>query len=675
MNQKAISFLTEPDKEAEIIIRQLESRGDFKFKGISKVFATIQKMTADFWVKNSLPTVDSLARGTEIPPKQIVSYIKEMMKGRMPLVRKLSLIESDPRKNGSRGVPEIASFDVFCRPTAKDEFSAEPYLAEFNRRNHKVLVNYFKKVYKPRDEKQMRQFLLTNIQAGTFPTTYISHVIKELLLSGFEPTPEDENFQMETVVKPIMRQLVNDRVLFFGKNQTNKELCVQNIILVQDKTELKTRFKVLNDYFEERILGKLMQEKIIQESQIQEIFGEEGDELTEAEKFGKVYDLVYPLIEKNPKNIEYQVLSELMIFYPYVAASEKKEKEAHQRQEYESLIGQIREAPRVVDVKAFKLNGKPLKDNIIQRIRSDEQVLTTEYPNRKRVGVFAVHKENVSNVLKAARMSLDVQKNDTEIQILSQMGVRNFLSEKEVAALEDSEMKALAGYLPIFRRLWNMLFGRKPTVEQVQEVKKHLSMETQRELTQARKSEEAERRKQFEKEVAEKVKADEKAAKERKEKLAQASSEGPEGKTEGEGGDGQSDLELEKATLEREEKNREIVDKIEKTIDDAWKSGGVPNRMTIVRAFPEFEEAQILRFMKSHCRGKVRSFKVNYDSEKYKWPVFITARFIKSRGNQLLRQAKEKSDAQRKAQFPNQEEFEYWFALEDFLTRQLGKSK
>jgi len=60
-------------------------------------------------------------------------------------------------------------------------------------------------------------------------------------------------------------------------------------------------------------------------------------------------------------------------------------------------------------------------------------------------------------------------------------------------------------------------------------------------------------------------------------------------------------------------------------------------------------------------------------STKYKWPILISKNYLKKNGKKLLDLAIKESDEERKGVAPDQDKFDFYSSLEDFLERVLPK--
>jgi len=112
-----------------------------------------------------------------------------------------------------------------------------------------------------------------------------------------------------------------------------------------------------------------------------------------------------------------------------------------------------------------------------------------------------------------------------------------------------------------------------------------------------------------------------------------------------------------------------------KIIEKSWESNQMPNRITLQEHFPEFTEDEVLSFVRKKSKGCIKSFTVLHPDPKYKWPILITKNWIVKHGYSILQKARKMTDDQRNALYPDQEKFEYYYAIENFLTRHLTKHK
>ena len=330
-------FLTEQEKESEVQVRQLESRGDFKFKGISQLYQVISKATKEYPTKRSLPSKEYLSRTVDLKKDLIISYLNVMIEGRIPVIREITLIEHSPQEEGITGVKQLKTQYVFCRPTVKEKYIADQYYNLMNEKSEAVLVEFFSKIYMQRRKGELENYILEQIKSNTFTDTHITFVINQLFQSPYDLTPEIRKLKSEGIVKPVMRSLIRKKVLFYGKNNSGKELAFDQFLLVQNKQELMDRFDILLDYFYDNILPSLYKQGGLAETDVSDIHNDDSVGF-DIEKHIKVLDLAYPYFNKTKSNTHFQVLSELIIFIPHILESEKKEQTQKKKVLFDNII-------------------------------------------------------------------------------------------------------------------------------------------------------------------------------------------------------------------------------------------------------------------------------------------------------------------------------------------------
>jgi hypothetical protein len=655
-------------EEAHLQIRQLEARGDFKYKGITRLYETVEKMTSEFWVKHQLPSVPALARSVDLKEEKVLEYLDALTVGQSPIIRKITIVENNPKNDGDRGIPSLRTHDVFCRPTKKDNNNAEPYFRECVNRSYAVLKDFFTKQYTPATRGELKNYLLEHINNNTFLTSYISHLMMHLFESSFDNTNHLKKLQNEVTIKPIIRELVKSRVLFFAKKQGDAELAFNSILLVQNKDELTNRFQVLSDYFTNHILTWLMDHNLVSRSEVMTI--QESEDLEN--ETVQIRELVaLALRKKNELNpIYYQIISELLIFAPHIISSQRKEEQEKKVKQMTEVLEHVKNANSLIDIKQHKFGDAPLTDEMAKQLIGQENILHTDFALNKKVCRFVAHQENLPVLVRGAKTALEIRKNPNELRILMQMGIDDLLDENDKKVLTELEYAFLYKYIGVFKKLLMALFRKKPDAALLKEIRQTLDKAQMQDMDNARKVEAQERVKEIEKKVIQR---------EKEQKKAQA--EGKSGSSGGASGSAVEVAHLEEEQerveedMEKAELNKQIMDNILGIVDDAWKAGELPTRLTVNEHFPDFNEEQLIRFLKRESKGQIRSFRVRSEEEKFKWPILISKKWLQRYGNKMLVEAKEKADEQRQAQFPNQEKFEYYDALESFLTKELARPK
>jgi hypothetical protein len=642
-------------KEAKALLRRYESRGDFNYTGIGKLFEIIERMTAEFWIKHSLPSVEYLIKASQLPEEQVVRYLKTLMTTLKPLIRKITIVEKDPAGFGGQVIPTLISYDVFCFPADMDKSSTKVYYKEYNRRTISVLSDYYTRDYVIKNETQIKESLLMQIRNQNFFASHPTVLIEKLFESEFDINPKLRNEQQETIINPVIQGLIDKRIFTQKKNSSKEKLAFDSVILINKNEELISRFNVLSAYFSESILSIMVDDKILDQSQIVEI----QEDINLPLYTDKIHKLVELSLEekKHLSEIHNQIISELFITTPSIASLIKNKEEEQRKQKIDEIIKIISKHNCLIDLNKHRFEGGMLNEDLRRGVLNNPEILSTTYAINKRVGTFAAHKDNLKQLLKTAKIENDIRNNPNELLILIQMGIFDFMSEEDQNFLIDIENSCYSRFLSILYRIFLFLFRRQPNPIKLHRVKIRLKETQERDLEIAQQLEAKEKMKRLEQEVDEKMKKD----REGKENFEE---------------DGDSEeMYKSPATPEEIEKKRLALDKMIQIIEKAWEKKELPNRITLQEHFAEFDEDELLRFLKKESKGLVKSFMVLHPDPKYKWPILITKNWIIRNGHSMLAKARKITDEQRNALYPDQERFELYYAMENFLTRQLTLHK
>ena len=125
-----------------------------------------------------------------------------------------------------------------------------------------------------------------------------------------------------------------------------------------------------------------------------------------------------------------------------------------------------------------------------------------------------------------------------------------------------------------------------------------------------------------------------------------------------------------------EKKNKALLTKISSILDSAWDREIYPDREFLHSSFDEpMTEEELLDLLKKNFSKDILSFQIKTATKppKYKWPILVTKDYLKKKGKDILEKAKREHDREKSAVVPNQERFDLYSSLEEFLQRTMNK--
>lgn len=640
------------------VVQGLESRGDFQYKGVHKVFLLASEMADKYLSNRILPTADQLARDVGIEKSKIELFIKELcLKYNPPIFKMISAVEFDPTSQDTSG--EISSFVkrkvVFCRPSHLDSGSAHRYVNFVNEVSVNAIKKWITTQRKPKPLEKMQEIIFAKIESNKLTETYASYEIGSLFSNPYDATKEMKEVTININLKPILKDLVDGKQLFFFRNDNAIKAGSKSVFLYNNKEEIFNRMGVYSEFLKTRIIPDLQKIGVI---------GDLSKE--EKEDFATLGNLAIPYLNDSYGD-QKTIVQELLIlsdFYKsYLDEKEKKEK----KEKLQEIISALESAGKIVDVEQIKIKGEPIDRNMVAAISSHENILFTEYADKGREYFeYVLHKNCVPQAIAIAKRTYNSTKNDTEIRILSRMNVMDLADAELKREFEELESRSFFNYLPIFTRIWRSLFGLFKVSKQEKEQIKAKQEVLQRQRIASGKVKKMEKEKA--KIVESRMKKEDGEELDEMEESSTISENLVENSTEGE-----NDSPM---NTDQERQVKETLQKIVDLLDNAWNAGEYPDRTYLLQKLgSSMTEDAFVMFLKKHSHKEIYSYQIKSKAnpDKYPWPILISRHYLKRFGKKLLDKAKIASDEQRSSLMPNQEKFDLSSSLEEFLERVLPK--
>jgi hypothetical protein len=623
-------------KSAQEFVSAMEARGDFKFKGIKRIFDQIHDWTGNFASRGILPSYEQIARDSEMPEERVQQYLSELMGRGQSDAR---LVFAMPALQFIAGANAgISSMPVFCRPTQSEGTTARKYLQTYNEKNLSALVKWIDGRGAPNQAK-FRDYLTQAIQAEKLRETQARNEIVKYFYTSLDDTPERRKLAYSLFARPVLQKLVDTKKLLLIKSQAPNGRPISGVFY-PGTAETDARLQILGDYYFHHIIregGEFSTERLQQSLATIDAGRYEG--MSEGQR---------------------QVVEELFLLAPTVSRQRKEAAETEKKKGLEEALDMLGKFPRVVEAAVMR----NVSDTTLQALKGVNGVLSAEFPHRGTLTDFYLHKSCVADAIKAAREAFDNGGDDAQVRILSAMGLEKYLDKDQYKAFLDLEQRVLFQQVPLLQKLWRMLFGRtKLDQKEVVKIKRKIQAELDKEKERLREREakQAQKKLATERLQAEGDVADE--AKDRAKDSSNASYEPPE----------PEDPEAVKEKLQKDEEAKNQLKKIVDIIDEAWSKGMHPNRTYLIEKLGNMTEDELIMFLKKYGRKEVLSFRVRSEKEEYIWPILITRRYLRRNGKALSSKITEQANKQRNAKMPDQEKFNVASSIEDFLGRVLPK--
>ncbi len=627
-------------------VQSLESR-DFQYKGIFKLFTSISEWTDRYLANKILPNVDQLAREVGLERDKVEFFVKELcFKGSSPLVKKITTVEFDP-SNTSR-TEMISSVlrrnTVFARPPSLDANSSQRYVNNCNETSIAAIKKALASNRVRWSGDKFKEFIFERVNANKLSDTYASADIANLFNCPYDTTKPLKESTVNTHLKPILKKLVDEKVLLFFRNEQASKSGNKSIFLYNDKDEIFERISVYLAYLKKYIVPAFQKIGVL---------GEVSEE--EYKNYTKLANTIIRYMDDTYGDQKFLV-EELIILGNFYESYKEEQQKKEQKDRIQEILKLLETAGRITEVSGIRIKGEPIPREIIPALIANDSILYTEYDDGYNLFEFVLHKASVTSAVEHAKKIFEATENDTDLRILSRMNVQAALDNDKKREFYSAEMTSLFKYLPFFTRFWRMIMGNIYV--------------TKEEADLIRAQKELEQKKRIESSKA-KVIAKEKA------RLVEERMKQPDKKDSAPTKNEKLDTELQMAALEEEQQLKEFLKNIIRVLDDAWDKGLQPDREYLFKEVADtgMTEEELINYLKKNFSKEIFSFQVKSmtGGTKYKWPILITKNYIKRKGRKLLALAVQESDKERKDITPDQDRFDFYSSLESFLEKILNK--
>lgn len=623
-------------------VQGLESRGDFSYKGIYRFFSVIGEWTDKFPTNKVLPNAEQLMRDIALDKERVNMFINELcFKAYPPIIKKITTIEyelSDTRKspNLSSGLRRNT---VFARPSTLDAGSAQRYVNGCNERTADAIKRAIADKRDRMSGEKFKEFIFNKINQNKLNETYASFDITNLFSCPYDTTKQLKELTVNLHIKPVLKKLVDEKVLLFFRNERSNKNQNKSIFLYNNKDEVLERIEIYVNY---------MKKVIVPAMQKIGVLGGVSDE--EYMDFSNLANKIVNYVDDSYGD-QKTVLEELTVLGSFYENYREEIKKKEVKEKVNEVIKLLENAGRLVDIHTVKINGEPLAKDIIPSILSHEMIIHTEYDDGNALFEFVLHKSCIKLAVELAKKIYMSTGNDTDIRILSRMNINTALDDTLKKDFNRIEMESLFKYLPFLTRFWRTLLGNIfVTKEEADEIRRRKDMEQKKRITESKAKQIAKEKSKL---VEERMKQSEDF--ENSPALQTSVTEAIDDK---------------KLTPDEEKQVKDTFQLIQTILDSAWDSKLFPDREYVLANLNNgMNEDQFVMFLKKHASKDVLSYMIKSKTNKYKWPILITRNYIRRNGKRLLELAKKESDNERRSATPDQDKFDVYSSLEDFLTR------
>ncbi|EMO20845.1 hypothetical protein LEP1GSC168_0217 [Leptospira santarosai str. HAI134] len=632
------------------LTQSLEARNDFQYKKIHKLLLVIGDWTDKFMANKVLPNVDQLARESGLDKDKTLQFLKELCtKYKPPIIKKICMVDFNPTGDSSDGEIEscLKMNPVFARPQLADTSTSHRYVDGVNQITFNSIQRWVKENRVFPNRKEFVKRIHSAISENKLSDTYASTEIGKLFNDPFDTSPELKQITVNIHLKPVLKKLVEQKILFFFRNEQAFNPGNRSVFYYNIHDEILARIEAYKSFLMDRLIPELQNIGAI---------GALSEE--EKENTRNLVNSIMPYMSPAYGD-QKTAMEELLVLIRFEEEDKERKEKEEKKVKLSEIVDYIKSANRIVDLNFLRFRGQQIEEDIQTLVTNHDQILHTEFADKNTLYNYVLHKLSISGAIEAAKKTFASTGNDNEIRILDRMKVKDFIEDRDlISSLDQLELSSLFKYLPFFTRLWRNIFGNVTVHKsEMEQIRAHNTIELNKRIVEARsKKIQGDMSKLAEKRVKEKELAEKNARK-------QQATHGKQEKTSS-------------ATVPKEvdPQGAKLLERTLDILDNYWSNRQYPDRNILLYEMDgEIDEEGLVNFLKKFGRNDIFSFMVRNQEDKYTFPILITKRYLKKNGKDLLEKASAVIDEQKNASMPDQDLFDFCISLEAFLRKTLPK--
>ncbi|MDI7217237.1 hypothetical protein QMN07_06855 [Leptospira santarosai] len=632
------------------LTQSLEARNDFQYKKIHKLLLVIGDWTDKFMANKVLPNVDQLARESGLDKDKTLQFLKELCtKYKPPIIKKICMVDFNPTGDSSDGEIEscLKMNPVFARPQPADTSTSHRYVDGVNQITFNSIQRWVKENRVFPNRKEFVKRIHSAISENKLSDTYASTEIGKLFNDPFDTIPELKQITVNIHLKPVLKKLVEQKILFFFRNEQAFNPGNRSVFYYNIHDEILARIEAYKSFLMDRLIPELQNIGAI---------GALSEE--EKENTRNLVNSIMPYMSPAYGD-QKTAMEELLVLIRFEEEDKERKEKEEKKVKLGEIVDYIKSANRIVDLNFLRFRGQQIEEDIQTLVTNHDQILHTEFADKNTLYNYVLHKLSISGAIEAAKKTFASTGNDNEIRILDRMKVKDFIEDRDlISSLDQLELSSLFKYLPFFTRLWRNIFGNVTVHKsEMEQIRAHNTIELNKRIVEARsKKIQGDMSKLAEKRVKEKELAEKNARK-------QQATHGKQEKTSS-------------ATVPKEvdPQGAKLLERTLDILDNYWSNRQYPDRNILLYEMDgEIDEEGLINFLKKFGRNDIFSFMVRNQEDKYTFPILITKRYLKKNGKDLLEKASAVIDEQKNASMPDQDLFDFCISLEAFLRKTLPK--
>lgn len=461
------------------LTQSLEARNDFQYKKIHKLLLVIGDWTDKFMANKVLPNVDQLARESGLDKDKTLQFLKELCtKYKPPIIKKICMVDFNPTGDSSDGEIEscLKMNPVFARPQPADTSTSHRYVDGVNQITFNSIQRWVKENRVFPNRKEFVKRIHSAISENKLSDTYASTEIGKLFNDPFDTSPELKQITVNIHLKPVLKKLVEQKILFFFRNEQAFNPGNRSVFYYNIHDEILARIEAYKSFLMDRLIPELQNIGAI---------GALSEE--EKENTRNLVNSIMPYMSPAYGD-QKTAMEELLVLIRFEEEDKERKEKEEKKVKLGEIVDYIKSANRIVDLNFLRFRGQQIEEDIQTLVTNHDQILHTEFADKNTLYNYVLHKLSISGAIEAAKKTFASTGNDNEIRILDRMKVKDFIEDRDlISSLDQLELSSLFKYLPFFTRLWRNIFGNVTVHKsEMEQIRAHNTIELNKRIVEAR---------------------------------------------------------------------------------------------------------------------------------------------------------------------------------------------
>ncbi|EMG11509.1 hypothetical protein LEP1GSC151_5535 [Leptospira interrogans serovar Grippotyphosa str. LT2186] len=189
-----------------------------------------------------------------------MQFLKELCtKYNPPIIKKICMVDLNPNGDISDGTIEscLKMNPVFARPQLADTSTSHRYVDGVNQLTFNSISRWIRENRTSLGKNEFIKWIHSAISENKLSSTYASTEIGNLFKDPFDVSPELKQITINIHLKPVLKKLVEQKVLFFFRNEQAVNPGNRSVFYYNIHTEILNRIEAYKVFLMDRIVPEL----------------------------------------------------------------------------------------------------------------------------------------------------------------------------------------------------------------------------------------------------------------------------------------------------------------------------------------------------------------------------------------------------------------------------------